>query len=231
MNISNELRKELIQNGASIAGFADLYSIPEKVRQGFAYGISIGIALNPHAVAKIEQGPNLEYYNEYRYANNLLNELAEHIAEFLLGKGFFAFPQTQSNVIVNPVNRRSVLPHKTVATLAGLGWTGKSTLLITEKYGAAIRISSVLTNANLEVEKKLKNPQCDDCFNCVNVCPAKAISGKVWSKTTDRDELINASACKNEVMERGINLKLTDGTCGLCMWVCPWTQKYLRKGV
>jgi len=40
----------------------------------------------------------------------------------------------------------SSMPQKTIATRAGLGWIGKTALLITPQFGSAIRLNSVLTD-------------------------------------------------------------------------------------
>ena len=49
---------------------------------------------------------------------------------------------------------RTVMPHKTVAVHAGLGWIGKSALFVTEKYGSAVRLTSVLTDAPLSITNR-----------------------------------------------------------------------------
>jgi epoxyqueuosine reductase QueG len=67
------------------------------------------------------------------------------------------------------------LPHKTVATKAGFGWIGKSALLITKRYGAAIRLASVLTDADLDTAEPVEQSMCGDCRQCADHCPAKAI--------------------------------------------------------
>ena len=61
-----------------------------------------------------------------------MNQLADNCAEFLKNKGFDALAKTQSVVKTDETTKRSKLPHKTVATKAGVGWIGKCALLITE---------------------------------------------------------------------------------------------------
>ena len=229
MNISHALREQLRSKGASIVGYADLSEIPEQDRKGYRYGILIAVALNPEIVPKIAKGPNLEYYHEYRRVNNMLNELAEYASTILKSKGFDALPKTQSIVKIDQSTKRTELPHKTVATRAGIGWIGKCALLVTEEYGAAIRISSVLTNADLDVGAPINNARCGSCTDCQNICPASAVSGKNWEIKMDRDEFFKALHCRDKIHERGVNLGLTEATCGLCIWACPWTQRYLKK--
>lgn len=41
------------------------------------------------------------------------------------------------------------LPHKTVVTCAGIGWSGKCALLVADHYGLMVWFSFVLTNEHL----------------------------------------------------------------------------------
>jgi len=230
--VTNRLNAEIEQHqrrqGAAIIGFADLSGLPSDVRDSYRYGISIAVELNPKIVNIIGNGPSVEYYNEYKRTNNLLNKLAESGAELLKTKGFAALAKTQSVVIQDEKTKRTKLPHKTVATKAGFGWIGKCALLITEEYGPAIRITSILTNADLDVGVPITESRCGDCEKCKNSCPAGAVTGRQWQPGMNRDDFYHALDCKNKIIERGKKIGLTEGTCGLCIWVCPWTQKHLK---
>lgn len=231
MDLDTELRYNLLSKGASVVGFADLSSVPSESRKGFQFGIVIGVALNPKIVQKIYPGPSIEFYNEFTRVNKLLNEIDEYTSEFLIEKGYDALAKTQSVVVIDEKTKRTELPHKTIATLAGLGWIGKCSLLITKEYGSAIRISSVLTNAKLETGRPVTTSNCGNCTNCKDICPSMAVIGKNWSVDMDRDDFFKPFNCKNKMEERGKVLGLTDGTCSLCLWNCPWTQKYLRTHI
>ena len=228
-NLSEELREFLLKQGASVVGFADLIELPLSDRYGYRYGVSFGIQLNPEKVRVIFPGPSMDYYNEYIGVSDRLYLLAQQGADFLNSKGLDALPLTKSNVVKDDSVFRSRLPFKTVATRAGLGWIGKCAFLVTEQFGPALRLGVILTNAELEVGKPINTSRCGQCEECKNMCPAGGVSGKDWKVGVDRDELLNAKACKAKVVERGEKLGLTEGTCGLCIWACPWTQRYLRR--
>lgn len=230
-SISEEIREKLIERGASIVGFADLTNVPEQDRKGFRYGIVIGAALNPEIVLGIKNGPTLEYYSEYKRINKLLNELDEYAADLLREKGFDALPKVQSIVEIDEKTRRTELPHKTVATRAGTGWIGKCALLVTEEFGSALRISSVLTNAELDAGMPINKSKCGDCTVCKDICPAGAVSGNRWEVHKDRDEFYNAFECRKTARERSSKVGIDESLCGLCILKCPWTKRYLRKGL
>jgi epoxyqueuosine reductase len=227
--LNQEIIEYLTTNGASLVGFADLSEIPAGNRRFFPYGISIVLALDPRKVKDIGNGPALEYYQEYRRANAQLDELASMAESFLVAKGFSALARTTAVVKTDPATKRSELPHKTLATRAGLGWIGKCALCITPQFGAAQRFTSVLTDAPLECAKPINKSSCEDCVECQNICPAQAVSGKNWKLGMDRDKFFKALDCHHYIIEYGKVIGRSEVTCGKCIKACPWTQQYLKN--
>ncbi|HEX3028521.1 MAG TPA: 4Fe-4S double cluster binding domain-containing protein [Clostridia bacterium] len=229
MTLSEELKAKLIKKGASFVGFADLSVIPEKDRARFKNGIIFGIAVRPEIILGIHDGPTMEYYREYNRINKLLNEIGEYTENLLIEKGFNALAKTQKVVVEDEGTRRTELPHKTVATRAGIGWIGKCALLVTEEFGSAVRITSVLTNAELETGQPINESKCGTCTACKEVCPAGAVSGELWEVSKDRDQFYNAFDCRKKARERSAKIGLEMSLCGLCILHCPWTQAYLKR--
>jgi len=60
---------------------------------------------------------------------------------------------------------------------AGLGSYGESGALVTKEYGWAIRISGMVTTAELIPDVPLKEDVCDHYMRCVEACPVGALSG------------------------------------------------------
>lgn len=226
--LSEQLKTALMEAGASLVGFADLSGLPDDQRAGFNYGISIAAALDPAIINGIGNGPTREYYDEYFRLNRLLDSLDIKASEIIKDNGFNALPKTRANVSIDYKNLSTILPHKTVATRAGLGWIGKCALLVTEKYGSAVRISSVLTDAPLEADKPFNQSNCGSCANCVRNCPAKAMSGDLWLAGKERESFYNASACRNKAIERTWKVSPGETLCGLCILVCPKTRSYIK---
>ena len=156
---TGSLRKYILGLGADLAGFADLTALPAGCRCDLPYGIAIGIAIDPAVIPLIPGQATMEYFNEYQSINHQLDAIALIVQDHLIKQGYAAIAQTVDYVErqrehndPRPDSRAS-LPHKTVAALSGLGWIGKSSLLITGQYGSAARISSVLTDAPLDGEQ------------------------------------------------------------------------------
>jgi epoxyqueuosine reductase len=215
----------LYLSGADLVDFADLNSV---IKGGdMPFGVSVAVALSPNIIKSIHDGPNIEYYNEYHRINEILDNIVTAGAAFLVSKGYKACAQTHDSV-KEIGNYRTALPHKTVATRAGIGWIGKSALLVTKQYGSAVRFSSIITDAELQCAKPIDNSSCGNCTACTNACPGKAISGELWNVNIDRDSFYKPLACRKtarELTAKNINKEIT--LCGKCIEVCPFTQKYL----
>jgi epoxyqueuosine reductase QueG len=231
MAITQEI-SELLQNeGVSLYGFADLRDLPEEQRDGFDYGISIALALDKDVLLGIGEGPTLAYYENYESLNLRLDALDLLIERTLTGHGFKAQGNTRDLVGSGEgdAGNNTKLPHKTVATHAGLGWIGKCALLITEQFGSGVRISSILTDAPLETATPVTTSRCGPCLICQDICPANAVSGKNWYAGLPREEFWDAAACRKTAYERS-QKGFGNGEasiCGLCILKCPWTQKAL----
>lgn len=226
-NLSSKIKQLLLNETASLIGFADIGNLPQNVRHSLNYAISIAVALDSSIIAKINAGPTQEYYLEYQRANDLLSYLGKFTADMLTDKGYKAIPMEPTSDSVNQKTLATALPHKTVATRAGLGWIGKSALLITEEYGAAIRLNTVLTDAELDTAVPVEVSHCNECMVCVNSCPSRVYTPKNWNVNMKREDFYDAFTCKKTL--RDFEEKIGIGICGICIAVCPWTKKYIAR--
>ncbi|MGH4123841.1 MAG: 4Fe-4S double cluster binding domain-containing protein [Clostridium sp.] len=226
--IKNELSEYLESLGASLVGFADLSNFDTSSFNNMNYGIAFGIKIGSKIIEAINEGPTKEYYEEYTQLNKDLDNIVISCVKYIEDIGYNAIGQT-STYVTSDNKLTTPLPHKTVATRAGLGWIGKNALLITPKYGSAIRISSVITNMPLLTDIPINESKCGTCTNCVNTCPASAIKGTLWNFASTREELLDPFKCRKKARELsnakiGIEISL----CGKCIEVCPFTKRYTR---
>jgi epoxyqueuosine reductase QueG len=129
---------------------------------------------------------------------------------------------------MNDKTLSTILPHKTSATLSGLGWIGKCNLLVTNEFGSGIRLSTVLTDMRLKVGEPRIQSKCGDCTICYQLCPAKAVTGKNWIQGMKREEIYDAYACKMKAKELSGRVGAKHTICGICITNCPWTLKYIN---
>lgn len=229
MDITAELLYKLSESGADLAGVGDLTALPEAQRLGLPYGIAVAIKYPAWVIRGIADGPTRDYFDHYHLLNDQLDALVTLCAQWLTDAGYRAVAQTRSFVQQSETDYSTVLPHKTVATRAGLGWIGKCALLVTREFGSAVRISSLLTDAPLMPSDPVDASLCGGCAVCTQSCPAEAVSGTEWSPGLPRDAFYNARRCRETAREISANrLNETITLCGKCIEVCPHTRRYLN---
>ncbi len=230
MFLTDHIRADLVAHGADIAAPADLRELPEDVRDSLPHALLIGVALDREVVREIAGGPTPRYFEIYREVNRRLTGLAGRASELIRQKGFRAVPLSPTTENVERINLRTPLPHKTVATRAGIGWIGRNALLITPRFGSAIRFASVLTDAELGPSAPVNVSRCGTCTACVEACPGKAPSGLSWKAGMERDDFFDANACFRTAKALSGRAGMNATICGICIAVCPWTKRYLRRG-
>ncbi|GIM28460.1 hypothetical protein CPJCM30710_11260 [Clostridium polyendosporum] len=108
---------------------------------------------------------------------------------------------------------RGILSLKHLAQASGIGWIGKNTLLINQRYGNRLYLGAILTNAELTEDDLVKN-LCPKSRNiCLKSCPQSALDGIT----------VNQKKC------REICAPVTDGggivySCNICRKVCPFAK-------
>ncbi len=232
MTPAGEITQYLNASGANLIGFADLTCLSVDVRHNLPRAVVFAIALAPDIVASIRCGPTKAYYAEYDRVNILLAKLSHSVADLLRHRGFTAIASAATNEGIDSETLSTRLPHKTTATLAGLGWIGKCALLVNEEFGAAIRLNRVLTDAPLPTGTPVTESRCGNCRACIDACPGMAATGGNWEPGKHRDTFFNAAVCchtAREIAQR--NTGISDTFCGMCIAACPWTQSYIKRSI
>ena len=116
-----------------------------------------------------------------------------------------------------------VFSHKMAAHLAGLGWIGKSCMLITPQVGPRVRWATVLTDAPLEARGSLMDERCGRCTECVDVCPTGAYTGQPFRVGEPREVRFAAHKCDAYFSELEESTGLS--VCGMCLYICPYGRR------
>lgn len=229
MSFSNKLKKFLLKNGADEVGFANINNFTHKNKLNI--GVVFYITYPKEIIRRMVNAPTQEYVDELVSLNTRLDALGMKCEEYLIENGYEAYAQTKKRLGTDfGENNSFELPHKTIATRAGLGWIGKSALFTTLKYGSALRLSSVLTNAPLDVGIPITKSKCGKCMECKNACLGGAISGKEWNYKLKRNDFYDDKKCEKYALKISYeNLGKEDTVCGKCIFACPHTQKYIKK--
>ena len=230
-NLSADIREHLLSQGAALVGFADVSMLPTPENCGLPYGVAVAVKYDKDIIRGIADFPTSEYHDMYQALNKKLDALVTDCAELLKSRGYNAVARTLDFVGEFETDHASLHPHKTIARLAGLGWIGKSALFVTEQYGSMIRLSTVMTDAPLDVGTPIDTPKCGECKICTNACPAGAVQGNNWFHGCERDYIFDAVKCRKTARELSDKyISEAAGTiCGKCIYVCPFTQRYLKE--
>ncbi|RZB31817.1 MAG: hypothetical protein SRB1_01436 [Desulfobacteraceae bacterium Eth-SRB1] len=226
-NFQEHIIDTLRQNGVDVYGFSDLKDIPTLKFNKFEHAISIAIKLDEAIVDSIVASPNQAYCDEYKEVNKKLDFISEHISKKIQTFGYNALPIPASKR-TDLINIKGDFPHKTAATRAGLGWIGKSSLLITKKYGPRVRLSTILTDFPFEPAIPINKSFCGKCIKCIDACPANAITDRKWYPGLARKNLVDVYKCDNWKKTNYFDL-CKGHVCGICMAVCHFGRKTISR--
>lgn len=219
--LNREVEELLLREGASFVRFVDISSLDIRQNRGLPYAVLMGFAVSPQFIRKVADVPDYLHTPEDDYARTELHagNTVDRLAGFFAGKGYKALSQSDSGLLASNAfdfpTKTSLLPHKTIAVLGGAGWIGKNNLLITQEYGAAQCLGSILTDAPLRTERRaVTTSPCGKCHVCKDVCPQNVLKGTAWSIGVSRDEMVDVYGCT---------------ACLKCLAHCPKTQAYVKK--
>jgi Pyruvate/2-oxoacid:ferredoxin oxidoreductase delta subunit len=175
--------------------------------------------LFPHAIVftmqmdreKIKQAPSMPSFIEIFHTYLQLGVVVNQVAEFLRKRGFNALAGPAIGGDVNYIP---------VAIDAGLGYSGKNGLLITQANGPRIRLATVFTDIeNLPMAKQNQHrwvrDYCQSCNICIEKCPADAIFIETKTHSDGGPIFVDHTKCAMPFSN--------DNGCSLCIKYCPFS--------
>lgn len=207
------------QNHIDILKIVDITSLTLEENRGYPYAILLIKALPKEYIDKLNRETETDY-TVFVNSENTTDELADKLAAVIQKEGYKAISQSENGIGIrgeyDEKTKSSILPHKKIAIMTGVGWIGKNNLLVTEKYGAAFSMCSVLTDMPLYAErtKAVLSNRCGDCNLCARICPVQAIHGKKWKPGISREDIVDVYRCV---------------TCLKCLAGCRYSIIYSRS--
>ena len=141
-----------------------------------------------------------------------LNQLTQKINEAMGGYQFRAFVDSA------PVLERAF------AQKSGLGWFGKSSMIINREAGTYFFLGEIFTNIPLPIDEPYEKDHCGQCTACLDLCPTNAF---VSPYVLDARRCISylTIELKGSIPEE---LRSLMGNrifgCDDCQLVCPWNR-------
>ncbi len=221
--------------GANLVGVADLELLagiettPADLLAPYTRAVSFAVKLPSAVFEQLEDRPTPLYSQVYQQANALLDTIAFKLSDWIEDQGGNALP-IPASLPLDMVHFTSHLSAKAVANAAGLGWQGKSLLIVTPEFGPRVRLATVLTDLPLDADSPLKN-RCGNCRACTEACVAQAIRNvNVEFHYASREEALDFSKCAELLVNEFKNLpQIEKPICGICIKVCPWGRKGRKR--
>ncbi len=112
---------------------------------------------------------------------------------------------------------------KSLAENAGMGWTGKHTLLINKQAGSFFVLGELFTSLELPFDSAT-TAHCGSCSACIDICPTQAIVEPYMldARKCIAYLTIEYKGIIAEELRRGIGNRVFG--CDDCQLICPWNR-------
>ncbi|WP_461204618.1 tRNA epoxyqueuosine(34) reductase QueG [Clostridium sp. DL1XJH146] len=154
------------------------------------------------------------YFSKYTMGKDyhiVLGEYLQSVCEFIISLGGKAMYFVDSNP----------LPERYIAQQSGIGFIGKNSMLITEKYGSYVFLGEIITDLEIEEDKKVDS-KCGECQKCILACPTKAINKNVNNPNICLSYMTQKKEIEEDWFEK---LQGRIFGCDTCQDVCPYNTK------
>ena len=193
-------KQTALDHGADLVGVVKVEDLPEhskRIDRMIPGARSVLVIATAHSLGSLRSGANELAQFDTIHAYNECARAAHTSARVLESRGF---PSAGVPAFI-PLDMdepgkgmRGEICWRRAGVRAGLGSYGESGALVTKEYGQAVRLSGVVTTADLIPGLPLKEDVCDHCMRCVEACPVKALSGQ---------GKINKKLCGNHIFKFG----------------------------
>ncbi|HEY1414671.1 MAG TPA: tRNA epoxyqueuosine(34) reductase QueG [Caulobacteraceae bacterium] len=190
-----------------------------KAKSALVVGMNYGPDEDPMAALAERSRAAISIYAQSRDYHGLIKGRLKHLASTLIRR-----LGGEAKVFVDT----APLMEKPLAALAGVGWQGKHTNLVSREFGSWLFLGVILSTLELETAEPAEDA-CGSCRACLDVCPTNAFPAPYQ---------LDASACLSyltiehdgpipETYRAAMGNRIFG--CDDCLAVCPW-NKFARAG-
>ncbi len=183
-DLSEKVKAAARDAGADLVGVVGVADLPEHAENIAAIvpeAKSVVVVAVRHSLAALRSGRNQIAQFDTIHAYDECARVVHRVSRLLESEGSraAAVPAFIPLDMADPKKgMRGEICWRRTAVKAGLGSYGENGLLVTKRFGAAVRLAGVVTEADLPPDSPLSEDLCDHCGRCVEVCPAAALSGE-----------------------------------------------------
>ncbi len=214
------LTEALKDSGASLVGYGDISILNTELSEKYPTAISLCIKYDRKIVDYLDNDEEA-FHKHLSSLNPIMNKLIDIITSHL---NFWKYEYKTIPIAIPIKNNKQLrnlecFSHKFAATRAGLGWIGKSSLLITSEYGPGVKLCTVLTNADFITAEPITKSSCGTCISCVRACPYNAVKNCNWNVGVKQDKLLDTFICNTKRLDF-IPVIGRKSACGYCIKAC-----------
>lgn len=198
----------------------ELRANPDQLHPGAVRAISVRMNYLPAEAgfARTLKNPRLGYISRYALGRDYHKVMRKRLKQ--LGERIQA---ACADLDFRPFVDSAPIMERPLAVKAGLGWTGKHTLVLDENGGSWFFLGELLVNLPLPVDQPVEE-KCGTCKACMTICPTQAI---VEPYVLDARRCISylTIELKNSIPEefRPLIGNRIYG-CDDCQLICPWNR-------
>lgn len=130
---------------------------------------------------------------------------------------------SQNNFVFRPFSDSAPIFERPIADAAGLGWTGKHTLLLNKQAGSFFVLGELFVSLELPDDTPV-TPHCGSCSACIDICPTQAIVAphKLDARACISYLTIEHDGVIDEKYRRAMGNRIFG--CDDCQLICPWNR-------
>ena len=183
-------------------------------RSAIVLGMNYGPGVDPMARLEARDTGVISVYALHRDYHDLIKGKLKTLAQWLARA-------TDSDVKV--FVDTAPLMEKPLAALAGLGWQGKHTNLVSRDFGSWLFLGVILTTAELDYDAPASD-HCGACRACLDVCPTDAFPApyQLDARRCISYLTIEHPGHIDRQYRRAMGNRIYG--CDDCLAVCPWNK-------
>ncbi len=197
----------------------EAYRHPDRVMPGVVSLLMLG--MNYRTAMPAEQArPGFGQVSRYAWGDSDYHDLVWSKLNELGERASRIWPGLKWRGVIDT----APLLEREFASLAGIGWQAKNTMLINPKSGSWFFLAALLMDVELEYDDPLTTNHCGSCTACLDACPTDAF---VEPHVLDARRCISYLTIElKEQIPREFRAGMGDLVfgCDICQEVCPWNR-------
>ena len=193
---------------------ADPQALWPAARSVIAVGVSYAPAEDPLAGLGLRDRGTISVYARNRDYHDLVKGMLKHLAQFVVAR--FG-PEVKVFVDTAPVME------KPVAQLAGVGWQGKHSCIVSRSHGGWLFLGEIFTTLELAPDAAHVD-RCGSCHRCMTACPTDAFPAPYRLDATRCISYLTIEHRGPIPEEFRVAMGNRIYGCDDCLAVCPWNR-------